>query len=66
MTGNFDWNSDEDIVVERQAAIAVYENTTGDVVIRQEGRYDDEDKCICVRPDNVKALVDALSKWSAR
>jgi hypothetical protein len=38
------WNDDDCVVIPHQAAIAVYFNPHGDVVIRQEGHYGpDED-----------------------
>jgi hypothetical protein len=40
----FSWNGDDCVVIPRQAAIAVYFNLHGDLVIRQEGHYGpDED-----------------------
>ena len=57
----FTW-VDEDrrsIVVPEQLAIAVYENPAGNVVIRQQGSYPDEDVFIIVVPFNIRALVTA-------
>ena len=48
VTGRFgienSWNDDDCVVIPHQAAIAVYFNLHGDLVIRQEGHYGpDED-----------------------
>jgi hypothetical protein len=53
-----------DIVVPHQPAIAVYENTTGAVVIIQvASSYDNEDPIIMVRPENLAALIVSLRKF---
>ena len=40
---DFDWNDNEAIVLEPRLGLAVYLNQQGDVVIRQQGDYPDED-----------------------
>jgi len=40
---DFDWNDDEAIVLEPRLGVAVYLNQKGDVVIRQQGSYPDDD-----------------------
>lgn len=59
---DFDWiDSAEDVVVPEQAAIAVYLNPRGDVVIRQQAQYHpDEDTWIVVAPDRAQAVADAI------
>jgi len=52
----------EVLVIPHQPAIAVYENTSGAVVIRQAARdsYHDEDQVITVRPQHIERLVARL------
>lgn len=58
---DFDWDNDADIVVREQAAITVYTNARGDIVIRQAGQYGpDEDTCVVVTPENSRKLADAI------
>jgi hypothetical protein len=55
---------DGDIVVPHQPAIAVYENTSGAVVIIQAASdYQGEDPIILVRPENIDALIVSLRKF---
>jgi hypothetical protein len=56
----FDW-SDECVIIPDQAAIAVYVNPFGAVVIREQRPWDrDEDTFIVVQPANLRRLVGAL------
>ncbi|MCP4306589.1 MAG: hypothetical protein GY788_17310 [bacterium] len=58
---NFDWECDSDaIVVQEQAAIAVYENGNGDVVIRQRTEHTEDDDVVYVHAKNLPTLIDAL------
>jgi hypothetical protein len=55
---------DGDMVIPHQPAIAVYENTSGAVVIIQAASaYDTEDPIIMVRPENLDALIVSLRKF---
>jgi hypothetical protein len=58
----FDWKTiEEDIVVPEQAAIAVYCNPEGGVVLRQAGQYGpDEDTTIVLHPSHALALARAI------
>lgn len=57
----FDWLENASVIVPEQAAIAVYLNPRGDYVIRQERSWcEDEDHVVCVRPENLMALIDRL------
>jgi hypothetical protein len=59
-TKDFDWYGDsESVVVRHQPAIAVYLNPHGEVVIRQEGQYD-EDHWIYVTRDNALKVAQAI------
>jgi len=63
---DFDWRSDESIVLQEQLSIAVYVNTVGGVVIRRERLWDEEeDIVICFRPESVDRVCEAL-KAAAR
>jgi hypothetical protein len=54
----------EDLVIPHQPAIAVYENTSGAVVIIQcASQYDEMDPVILVRPENLDALIVSLRKF---
>ena len=60
MTKDFDWCRDsESVVVRHQPAIAVYINPHGEVVIRQEGQYDD-DHWIYLTRDNAPKVAQAI------
>ena len=61
-TDQFDWYDDDagSVVVPEQAAIAVYPNPKGDVVIRQAGQYPDEDSWIIFATDHAAAVADAI------
>lgn len=51
------------VVVPEQAAIAVYENPNGDVVLRQEAQvHPDEDQAICVQHLYLPRLIAALEQ----
>ncbi len=58
---DFDWEAHT--VAPTQAAIAVYENQAGAVVIRQEGQYGpDEDVWIVIQRQNLAAVIAALEQ----
>jgi hypothetical protein len=50
---DFNWNDvEEDLVVPEQAAIAVYNNPRNDLVVRQTGRFgNDEDHFVVIQAD---------------
>jgi hypothetical protein len=58
----FDWSTiEEDIVVPEQAAIAVYNNPEGGVVLRQAGQYGpDEDTTVVLHPSHALRLARAI------
>jgi hypothetical protein len=60
----FDWDGIADnIVVPEQAAIAVYTNPKGNIVIRQAGQYGpDEDQWIVLAPSHARALAEAITR----
>ena len=57
----FDWLTAEEVCISEQQGIAVYEAKDGDIVIRQQRAWcDDEDSMIWVKPDNLMKLIDKL------
>ncbi len=60
----FDWFRDrEDIVVRQQMPIAVYHNPHGDVVIRQQGDFYEDDKWIVIERHNLVPLISRLQAF---
>ena len=60
---NFDWYSDDgesSIVVRHQPATAVYTNPQGEVVIRQQDQYGDDDDFVYVTKDNALKVAQAI------
>jgi len=57
----FDWASDDSIAVREQPALAIYSNRYGQVVIRRERNWDEEDDCfIQISTENVLTIVAAI------
>lgn len=54
-------SEDGDVCVGRQDQIAVYENVSGDIVIRQENTMDD-DALIIISRNNLKYFIEAISQ----
>jgi hypothetical protein len=59
----YDWeNSTDDLVFPAMAAVAVYLNVDGDLVIRQQrDQYEDEDSVVIIPRDRVPALIRKIS-----
>ena len=60
-TEAFNWLDENCVVVESVAAIAVYSNPKGGIVIRQEGIHQD-DSFVVIPRDRVADLIAALRK----
>lgn len=64
----FDWDKKEfdgDIAFRSVRGIAVYMNSNGDVVIRQQaGPLDDEDTIITLPLEHVEKLIQAINQAS--
>jgi hypothetical protein len=59
-TKDFDWyGASESVVVRHQPAIAIYLNPYDEVVVRQQGQYD-EDQWVYVSTENVPILARAM------
>jgi hypothetical protein len=57
----FDWSDDDVVVLREQRLTAVYRNPHGDLVIRQERSWnEDEDPFLVIAADNVQTLIDKL------
>jgi len=51
----FDWQENrESIVLGEQLALAIFLNDDGEIVLRQEDRWGDEDDVILIRPENAR------------
>ena len=63
MVAEYDWtNSSDDIAFPSTAAVAVYLNGDGDLVIRQQHEpCEDEDSVVIVPRDRVPALIRKIS-----
>ena len=59
----FDWLTEDCVVVEEQPPIAVYRNKRNHLVIRSRRDGDDEDAFVFVgTPQNLKLLITALQR----
>lgn len=57
----FDWSADDSVVCHEQPAFAIYENGQGQVVIRAERRWDEEqDPFITINKEYIVAAAYAL------
>jgi hypothetical protein len=60
---DFDWNTDDAVILKEQRATAVYHNRLGELIIRQRGAWDDEhDTLVYVAPENVTAFLEGAAK----
>jgi hypothetical protein len=65
MSEEFSWQDDEAVIIKRTDAIAVYRNSNGNVVIRQEGTGlgdNPDDQIIVIPHERVQDVIAALSK----
>lgn len=60
MSEKFDWYDGSNVVVPSQAAIAVYTNVNGEIVIRQQDNDSTEDRIIVLNPGYVEEIIIAL------
>jgi hypothetical protein len=59
---DFDWSPEnEAVIMPSQQAIAVYFNRWGQIVIRAEGGYGEEDVFIAIAPEHLPAVIAKLS-----
>jgi hypothetical protein len=57
----FDWNTDDSIILKEQRATAAYRNPLGELVIRQR-TWPDEDTILFISPENEVAFLEGLAK----
>jgi hypothetical protein len=63
VSDDFDWSKDDSVVVKSVRGLAVYRNSEGDVVIRQErGAYDEDDPFVVVPVIEVAGLIKKLEQ----
>jgi hypothetical protein len=69
MSGDdFDWSADSADVVQREVpSVAVYPNVHGQICIRQQRTWDDEeDACLIVAPYNAARIADAIRRTAVQ
>jgi hypothetical protein len=60
---DFDWNTDDSVILKEQRATAVYHNKLGELIIRQRAAWDDDrDAFVYVTPENVVAFLEGAAK----
>jgi hypothetical protein len=60
---DFSWSNTESVVVRQQDAIAVYGNPDGDMVIRRQRDWnEDDDAWIVIARDQVRTVMKAMEK----
>jgi hypothetical protein len=60
---DFDWFTDESVVLKAQPATAIYHNAKGHIVIRQERSWaEDSDPYVTIAPENAVTFMEALAK----
>jgi hypothetical protein len=61
---DFDWNTDESIILREQRATAVYRNKLGELTICQKADWDEErDTFIYITPENSDAFLDRVAAF---
>lgn len=60
---DFNWNTDDSIILREQRATAAYRNRAGELIIRQQASWDeDEDTFVYISPENEIAFMEGLAK----
>jgi hypothetical protein len=60
---DFDWNTDDSVILKEQRATAVYHNKLGELIIRQKAAWDDDrDMFVYVTPENIVAFLEGAAK----
>lgn len=63
---DFDWSTDDCVVVPPRPGVAVYPNKRGEIVIRTQDVENGGDDFAFVREDAVGPLIEALREWASR
>lgn len=59
----FDWTNNHAVAVDQQDTIAVYSNDNGEVVIRRQKDWNEnEDSVIVVAPAYVRQFIEAIER----
>lgn len=59
---DFNWNTDDAVIIKEQRATAVYHNRLGELIIRQKAAWDDEgDTFVYVTLENCNAFIDGIA-----
>jgi hypothetical protein len=60
---DFDWSTDDSVVVKPRNGVAIYENRAGDVVVRTQRPNGDEDDFAFITPEGLPAVIKALKDY---
>jgi hypothetical protein len=59
---DFNWNTDDAVILREQRATAVYHNKIGELIVRQKAGWDEEeDTFIFITEDNCNAFIDGIA-----
>jgi hypothetical protein len=59
----FDWNTDDSVILKEQRATAAYRNKVGELIIRQQaGWCDDRDTFVYISPENEVTFLEGVAK----
>jgi hypothetical protein len=59
---DFNWNTDDAVILKEQRATAVYHNRLGELIIRQKASWDDDgDTFVYVTLENCNAFIDGIA-----
>jgi len=60
---DFDWDTDDSVILREQRATAAYRNRHGELVIRQRASWcDDGDTFVYLSPENEVSFMEGLAK----
>jgi hypothetical protein len=60
---DFNWNTDDSIILKEQRATAVYHNKVGELIVRQQASWDDDrDTFVYITPENCNAFMDGIAE----
>lgn len=60
---DFDWSTDDAVVVKPRPGVAVYKNKFNDVVVRTQNTNGDEDHFSYITPEGLPAVIKALKGY---
>ena len=67
MTGEVNWfENDESLVIKPVSGVAVYTNPNGDIVIRQQGSFGEDDSFIFFPVEHAQAVINAIKRESEK